>query len=180
MPRVSEFSVIFDEAVLEWIPERQIKKYPHETGMFLFGEHWSSRFNIPYIKQASEAANSEHTTGSWEFYQSEVLRQTRLAANSGNTLLGFTHSHPWKHPLIGINNQSITDARIQIENRFTVSLIVGLWERDDQIIWWPTCWKEGFAAPLDILVKSEKGQLITLKKWYYKKYGSRPWYFIRS
>src|ERR1041385_5790985 len=172
-PRINEYTVIFDEEVLFWIAHKFRHKYPLENGMFLFGEYWPSRYNIPYITEASEAANAEHFTDEWKFDHSEVLRRTRIAAKDGRMLLGWTHSHPWDEPIIGINMQTITDARTQIEYRFTISLIVGIWESG----WWCNAWKEGFAAPLEILIRTTKGDLITIKKWYYKKWQTKPWYY---
>jgi hypothetical protein len=176
-PRLVEHSVIFDEEVLEWITARFQRTYPLESGAFLFGEYWDgSRHKIPYITQASEPRHTINTADEWNFDHAEVLNQTRLAAADGRMLMGWAHSHPWEGPFIGMNHQSITDARTQIEYRFTISLVIGVWKTG----WWFTAWKEGFAAPLFVIVRTKKGQLITSRKWYYSRWKTRPWYFQKQ
>lgn len=176
MPKVTEFSVIIDSDVFSWIAEQLEKNYPLESGVFLFGNYWNldSRHNVPYITLAREPSEIGHFSDSFEFYHTEFIRQTKLAAAEGKMLLGWAHSHPWRHSFIGMNNQSITDARTQIFYRFTVSFIFGLWPNN----WWVTAWKEGFAAPLNILVIKGK-KLMTCKQWYYQKYKRKPWDYFR-
>jgi len=181
MPKVTEYTVIIDASVLAWIAQRFRKFYPLENGVFLFGEFWQpSRYNIPYITQASEPRNIDRKTGEWWFEHDEFLRQTKLAAADHRILLGFSHSHPWPCNIpLNINAQSITDARTQTHYRLTISLIMGMWNTS----WWCTAWKEGFAAPLNTLVHiddstyGKKGSLLTLKRWYYDTYKERAWFF---
>lgn len=172
MPKITEHTVIFNETVLSWTADRFRKYFPLENGVFLFGEFWPSRFAIPYITQVTEPQITRRTKSAWWFEHEEIVRQTRLAAQSGRMLMGWSHSHPWQVAPFGINNQSITDARTQMHYRLSISLIVGMWPTG----WWCTAWKEGFAAPLETLVHTEKEELMTLKRWYYKTYHKRGWF----
>ena len=180
MPKITEFCIVIDASVLAWTADRFRKFYPLENGVFLFGSFWPSRYSIPYITQASEPRGTDRATGSWGFEHAEFLRQTKLAAADGRILLGFSHSHPWKKPPLNINVQSITDARTQMHYRLSTSLIIGMWEDS----WWCTAWKEGFAAPLEILIcideGKDKGKIVTLKRWYYDTYKRRPWFLENS
>lgn len=181
MPRISEYTVIIDESVITWMAERYRKFYPLENGVFLFGDFWKeSRHSIPHITQASEPLYTERTVNNWTFIHTEFVRQTKLAAADGRMILGWSHSHPWKTPPLNINIQSILDARIQIDYRLNISMIFGIWDES----WWCTAWKEGFAAPLVILIHKDtgknRGSLVTIKRWYYDTYKHRAWFLEKS
>lgn len=171
MARPKEYSVIIDESVLIWLIDRFKRKYPHESVAFLFGQYWEdSKFDIPYITLGREPHfTSDSESG--DFEHSEVIRQTKLAASEGSMLLGWSHSHPYEDPHLEMTSQTITDARTQIKYRFSISIIVALWGTEGC---WIECWKEGFAASLDLLISTET-RLVPFKTWYHKKFKKRPW-----
>jgi hypothetical protein len=168
MARIREFTCIIDADVLEWLISRFFKTYPNESAAFLYGDYWNleSRFQVPYISLAREPSDLVTTKNDIDFPHAEVVRQTKLAAAEGAMLMGWAHSHPYKKFFLEAGCQSITDARTQITYRFTISIIVVLWQGG----WYCTAWKEGFAAPLDILVSDHKGNLKTLNQWGKRKY----------
>src|ERR1044072_5707281 len=144
MAKVREFSCIIDADVLEWIVQRFIKNYPNESALFLFGDYWNleSRFKIPYITLAREPSGLVGTKNDIDFSHSEVVRQTKLAAAEGSLLMGWSHSHPYETRVekipIEATCQTLLDARTQLTYRFTISLVVAIWNKGFGC----TAWKE--------------------------------------
>jgi proteasome lid subunit RPN8/RPN11 len=157
MKHPSQYAVVLDRPVYDHLLESSAAAAPAECYSFLAGRVVSP--TVYRVTHAYAPQGQRGTPNSVEWTEEARIEATKWALDEGSHFLGWAHSHPYDdlHPFGAC--QSRPDARVQVENHFTLSLIVALYGRGRAAI---GAWLLGYPAPLSVCTVS-RGKLVGVR-----------------